>query len=315
MSFGRKIRSLLGERQGGEYESRFQAYAFSEQSCRDRIQLEACITRLYHTVEKGLSFPDYRPGFGRENVEKLMAALEQYAKSFDPADFCYETALSCLHAYVRKNKENGLDDPELAERIGALPGVSNELGGAIEVHKPPHDALRSMNFAQLLQSRHSIRHFSGDPVDTESLKQAVALAQLTPSACNRQGWRTRIVADPEKVKLILSNQNGNRGFGQEIDKLLVVSGDLRCFRQGRETYQVFIDGGMYAENLINALYYYGIASIPLSASLTREQEKQVQRILGFGDEEVLILFIGVGTYPDRCLAARSERREAVISVY
>ena len=106
----------------------------------------------------------------------------------------------------------------------------------------------------------------------------------------------------------LSCQNGNRGFGQEIDKLVLVTCDLMCFNKNREFFQAYIDGGLFSANLINALYYEGIGSIPLSASLSTTQEKKLRGILDIKDNEVLIVFIGVGNYPEECLTARSERK-------
>lgn len=63
------------------------------------------------------------------------------------------------------------------------------------------------------------------------------------------------------LEKVLKNQNGNRGFGQEFDKLLLVVGDLRCFNRDREVFQVYIDGGMYAMRVLDSLYYEKIASV------------------------------------------------------
>lgn len=296
------------------YFSVFDTCSFIDCKCNLEVQFEASITRLYHTIEKGLSYTDYRAGFGKDNVDKLMTSLEQYAsKGYDTSAFFYETALSCLKEYVKKNKEYGHEDPQLEERIKKLPGKANEYGGVITVSAPVQPG--SLTYEQLVMTRHSIRHFSNVPVDIELLKEAIKLAQYTPSACNRQGWKTRIVADKEKVKTILANQNGNRGFGQEFDKLLIVTADLRAQQKSRELFQAFIDGGMYAESVLNSLYCKGIGSVPLSASLTTEQEKSVRAVTGIDDAEVFILFIGVGNYPEgEFLTTRSERKPIEVEV-
>ena len=133
---------------------------------------------------------------------------------------------------------------------------------------------------------------------------------MNPSACNRQGWKTYIIQDKDMLEKVLKNQNGNRGFGQEFDKLLLVVGDLRCFIRDREVCQVYIDGGMYAMRVLDSLYYEKIASVPLSASLTKEQEENVRRLLKIDPAEVLIMFIGIGNYPDECQTTKSERKPA-----
>lgn len=296
------------------YYRKQQQYCFENGSCRMREQFEASITRLYHTVEKGLSYLDYRPGFGKTQIQMLVSSMEQYAALYETDAFFYRTALSCLFAYIEKNKVAGYLDEVLEERVRRLPGEPNPFGGTIDFEPLSPEALQSASYEALIKDRHSIRHFSGEPVDLEKLKKAVALAQQTPSACNRQGWRTRIVADRDKVAELLKNQNGNRGFGEEIDKLLVVTADLRYFQKEREIFQVFIDGGMYAANLLNALHYCGVGSIPLSASLLNSQEDNVRRLLQADDAEMLILMIGVGNYPNQCRTTRSERKPADIII-
>ena len=72
---------------------------------------------------------------------------------------------------------------------------------------------------------------------------------------------------------------------------------------------------MYAESVVNSLFFKGIASVPLSASLTPKQEKNVRTVLNLHDAEIIILFIGIGDYPDKEFpVARSERRPAKITV-
>lgn len=308
-------RAMRQKRLNDMYLKKYQHYAFDEAgSLSDEKQFEACITRLYHTIEKGLAFSDFRPGFGKANLEKLLGHMEAYAAKYDIEAFFYRTALSCLHAYVEKNKAYNYEDPELEKRISGLPGTPNSCGGVTEVRPISKEELNAMDYDSFVKSRHSIRHFSKKPVDLERIKKAINLAQHTPSACNRQGWKARIITDKEVLEKLLDNQNGNRGFREEIGQLIVVTCDLRYFNQERELHQVFIDGGMYAQSIIQALHSEGFAMIPLSASLWEQQETEVRRILKLEDAEMLIIFIGVGNYPETCMTTRSERKPAEITV-
>ncbi|MBQ8426887.1 MAG: nitroreductase family protein, partial [Clostridia bacterium] len=255
----------------------------------------------------------YRPGFGEKSINALLLSLEQYSKQYDTSVFFYRTALCVLNEYIQKNREYGHVDEQLNKRISELKGVPNEVGGIIEF-VPYRNNEKIFDYANFIKSRHSLRHFSKEMVDIKQIIKALEVAQHTPSACNRQGWKTRIITDSNIFKNVLSNQNGNRGFGQEISSLIIVTGDLRCFSMGREIYQVFIDGGMYAMSILNALHYKELATIPLSASLREDQEKNIRKIVGIGEYEVLIMFIGVGNYPKRCITTRSERRPAEIEI-
>lgn len=305
MYFMNKIKKM--KKLNDAYAKRYKEWSFSGTKCTSFEGYEAVITRFYHTIEKGLAYENYRPGFGKANIDALISAMKNYLSDgySEEADF-YKTALSVLYEYNKKNKEFGLIDQEFVERVKSLPGEKNDLGGIITFEKPVDT--QNKNYYELMTERHSIRHFSEQPVDIELLKKAVQLAQYTPSACNRQGWQTRIISRKDVIKRVLENQNGNAGFGHEIDKLLVITSDLRYFNSDRERYQAFIDGGMYAESIINALYYYGMGSIPLSASLTYEQENNIRSLLNIYDSEVLILFVGVGNYCDNNQTTRSERK-------
>lgn len=309
-SFRRKYnlkRELWGKYR--DYLERFRRYAFSGSKCRDQRQYEAVITRWYHTIEKGLSYENYRAGFGKANVEQLLNAMDNYAKAgYDTDCFFYRTALSVLYAYLEKNKAYGVINEELEKRLNLLKATPNDCGGVLRLTPLPLEQVQSLNYGEFVRNRHSMRHFSAEPVEMEAIQRAVQLAQYTPSACNRQGWTTRVIREKDTIRDVLKNQNGNTGFGDEFDKLLLITADLRCSNLDREIFQAFIDGGMYAQSVLNALHFEHIASVPLSASLTMKQERNVRKILGLRDEEILILFVGIGNYPENCQTTKSERR-------
>ena len=292
------------------YKKRYEQSTFANENYINYCQYEAAITKMYHTIEKVLAYLNYRAGFGEKAVSELIDTMKKYSKTYDVEAFFYKTALCTLNEYIRKNKEYGYENKEIEEKIKSLEGTPNEVGGIITFDS---DSVYG-DFKDFVLSRHSIREFSDIPVDIEKLKDAINLAQYTPSACNRQGWKTRIIENKEVLKTILNNQNGNRGFGEKIDKLLVITCDLCYFNKSREVHQAFIDGGMYAMNILHSLHYHNVATIPLSASLNISQEEKVRNVVKMKDSEVLIMFIGVGNYPDVCQTTRSQRRCAEIEI-
>lgn len=313
--FKESLRLDAENRMLSKYKKKFYKYTFVVDDCVSYEQYEASITRVYHTIEKGMAYKNYRAGFGESNVKILMELMKKYSENYDTNAFFYRTGLSVLNAYIRKNAEYGHVDEKLNRRLKSLPGKSNDEGGII-VFKPfSSEEFKTTNFEKMVKNRHSIRNFSKEPIPIETLIEAIKLAQYTPSACNRQGWRTRVVADKKIVGKLLANQNGNRGFTEEIDKVLVVSADLRYFNRDREIHQIFIDGGMYAMRVLDSLDYHHVATIPLSASLNAEQEKNIREVLDMHEAEEFILIIGVGNYPDICQTTRSERKEANVKVY
>lgn len=292
-----------------KYSRRFFLYSFRESKITHENQYEAAITRLYHTIEKGLSFIDFRPGFGKSNVSNLIDLMKEYSNKYDVNKFFYQTALSTLHSYINKNKIFGYTNLEVEQRINNLPGKDNGKGGVCNCE--PFD---DTSYEEFVKMRHSVRHFSSKPIDLKIIEDVFKLAQYTPSACNRQGWKSYVINNKNLIKEILNNQNGNSGFGHEFDKLILITGDLRYFNRDRELFQIFIDCGMYAMRVLDSLFYYKIASCPLSASLNPNQDEKIREILELDDAEILIMFIGIGNYPDNCLTTRSERHEPRIKI-
>lgn len=291
-----------------KYYKRFKRNSFVNGVYKNQYQYEAQIIKMYHSIEKGLAYSKFRAGFGRQNVDELVSAMENYSREYDIEAFFYKTALSVLKEYIAKNELFGYVDNDLKNKIESLKGTPNKCGGVINYEFFANSQYES--YDEFVYSRHSIREFSDVPVEIERIKEALALAQYTPSACNRQGWKTRIVVDKDKIKKILANQNGNRGFGENIDKLLVITSDIRYFSKDREIHQPFIDGGMYAMNVLHALHSKNIATIPLSASLRDDQEEAVRECIKLDDAEVLILFIGIGNYLKEVFVTKSERHES-----
>ena len=293
-----------------KYLSRYKKYTFNGIIGQDYNQYEAIITRLYHTIEKGLSYTDYRPGFGVGNVQKLIQAMENYINDGYSEDaFFYRTALSTLEFYINKNKIYKHIDNDLEKKIESLKGKSNGKGGSLKITPLSKETIQQQPYDKFVCDRHSMRHFSKAPVDINDIKNALIIAQQTPSACNRQGWRSIVISNKEIMEKVLNNQNGNEGFGNEFDKLILIVSDLRYFNRDRELFQAYIDGGMYAQSVLNSLHFQHIATVPLSASLSMKQEENIRKLLKLNGSEVLVMFIGIGNYPDECLTTMSTRRK------
>ncbi|MFD2762659.1 nitroreductase family protein [Micromonospora eburnea] len=60
------------------------------------------------------------------------------------------------------------------------------------------DAARE--FADLMATRRSIRHFAPDPVPMEAIEEAVRAASTAPSGANLQPWRFVVITDPDRKR-------------------------------------------------------------------------------------------------------------------
>ena len=96
------------------------------------------------------------------------------------------------------------------------------------------------------------------------------------------------------------------GFEHDIHTAILVTANLKAFLS-YEVFQAYVDGGLYAMNLINALHSMGIGTIPLSLAF---QTSKLQKLQAFGipENEVPILIIGAGYLPDNFNVAVSDRK-------
>lgn len=102
-------------------------------------------------------------------------------------------------------------------------------------------------------------------------------------------------------------QGGARGFESDIPCCILVTANLKAFLSG-EVFQAYIDGGLYAQNLINALHYLGLGCIPLSCGFHSRKLEELYKF-GMAENEVPIVLIGCGTLPAKIKYAVSHRQD------
>lgn len=280
-----------------------------------REKLQSLIIIRYHGIEKGLSLPQPRPGFGRDKIAQLVEMLRTYIDSYG-ADHSTATALNALKAYLDFNAKAGVQDEtlratvdELAQRAAEFPTPEGDLtAGCRELTEACVRKAGQAPFEKFMESRCTVRQFSDDPVDPEVLRAAVKIAQKTPSVCNRQPWRAWVVDDEAKIKKVLEIGGGARGFEDQMKLILVVTSDLACFQSPGERNQCWIDGGMFGMALIQALHAQGLASCCMNWSKTRDVDRRLRRLVAIPEAESIIFLLGVGHPREAFLVAASARK-------
>lgn len=287
-------------------------YNASSRTEADREKMEYVLLRETHTIEKGLSLREPRRGFGQQKVKDLLRHLTDYQQRYGQQhpDFL-RYPLAAIRSWIDYTQAKGV---EIDALIGAFEALANQSGitevnglaGVREVSRQEIQTAAAGNLASVLQSRHSVRYFLPEKVSHEVINQALQLAQLTPSACNRQGWKTHIY-EGEACHQLLKWQGGSRGFEEDIHQAIVVTANQKAFLY-YEMHQAYVDGGLYAMNLINALHSLGLGTIPLSCGFKQRKLRKLRRQFDIPDEELPIVIIGFGTLPEHFKVAVSERK-------
>lgn len=274
-------------------------------------KLEAGIVAHYHVIEKGLSLPEPRPGFGKDVASSLIDLLIIYRdRGYPPDDIQYLSAIATLENYTRFHKQNNFDISNIELKIKGI-AVTHKLpvAGAITVFRKDILAASRAEFELFSKGRHSVRNYDRRPVSVELIRNAIRIAQNAPSVCNRQSSRVYIISDMNVAKNILSLQNGNRGFGHIADKILIVTSDLQVFEGATERNQAFIDGGIFAMSLLYALHYYGLGACALNWSVSSLQDRRLRKAVRVKDSENIIMMVAVGHLPDNFKVAVSNRKK------
>ena len=291
-------------------------YNASHHTDEDMIKMQYTLMRENHVIEKGMSMRNPRKGFGQQKVEALLARLNKYFLLYGTVDkdfLCYP--ISTIKSYIEYTEKSGIEIPKIRDLYNDLISktklhIIKHQAGIQEITKI--DILNACNrdFESLLYSRHSIRYFSEEPVQRETIIKALELAQRTPSACNRQGWKTHVFEGDKSVELI-KWQAGSRGFEEECRYSILVSANLKAFLW-HEVHQAYVDGGLYAMNLINALHSLGLGCIPLSCGFEYEKLNELKKF-DIPENEVPILIVVFGQLQDKFNYAVSTRKDISIT--
>lgn len=259
-----------------------------------------------HVLEKGITMPNRRLGFGNARVRDIINSCKTIIKSSGGGFVEVQAALRDLKQYRDLHAEVNYQLPDdIVQGIEELLSYittqgENRIITREDFFKPVSD------FADFAKSRHSIRWFSDEPVDEDKIIDAIHLAQTAPSACNRQATHVKIISSEDGKKTICAYHNGSRGFGEKADKWLLVTTELRAWRHNHADI-AFIDAGIFTMNLLYALHYYGLVSCPLNAHFDSKNCREISNKLGIPPSEYPVMLIAIGNAADQFMVPQSAR--------
>lgn len=260
------------------------------------------ITVSSHVIEKGLSMPDSRLGFGHDRLLQLIEDLIWYVHlGFSISNVQFQNGCRVVDEYINRHISMGYDlQNDILSAYTELRKIS-EVSVNLEYNDVVSGNSYFLNvkstFDVFSWSRHSLRNFSSESVDIQNIRKAVELARNTPTPCNRQTNKTYVIKDKTIINDILKLQGGARGFGHLGDKLLIITSDVSGFNSIMECNEVYKTGGMYAMNLLYALHFYSVGACTLQWGEQPEKEKSLRKIVNIPLNEYVIMMILVGNPP------------------
>lgn len=274
---------------------------------------EAKILRQTHIIEKGLSLSSPRKGFGQEKIKELFNMLDEYIYlGYSTREMPFQNALLVLRQYIDIQKGYGYENKELNIRFSKyIPMITETFEAGIK-HCTLNQVKENVKkeYPDFFNSRHSMRQFADNDIVFDDIKKAVRLAQKAPSACNRQATKVYYYSNPLTNNKLGELIAGNTGFDSEVKAYLVLTGNISAFYDTFERNQLYIEGGMFAMALMEALHYYGIASCALQNGEYKSKNAKFKEICGnIPDNEKIILFIAIGYYKDEYNYSVSKRKD------
>lgn len=284
-----------------------------------QARLLGLIAARQHVVEKGLTMPQPRLGFGKDNIIAMIELCKIYEQKFDKSQEQYQSVIAVLKEYVAYHKTHAYTfDDEFLRKVESLIEKYPEVlpSKQVRITSSKFFSLTDESFPIFARSRHTVRNYSSKDVPLEVLEKVIDLSRTAPSACNRQPIRVHICCGNAKDAVIKVHQ-GNRGFGHLANKVLVVTSDLSSYIDAKERNCAFVDGGIFVMNLLYALHYYHIGACTLNWSATKADDEKLRQIISLPEEEEVVALICIGMLPEEMSIACAERinTERIISVH
>ena len=292
-----------------------ESHAFTR-SCMDSNPSKngenARLVAMYHVIEKGLTMPDRRLGFGQPMVLSIINKMSELKNLFGCKAKTneYLHSVAVLTEYYQLHKQNNFKlEPQVLSKLETMiteEGIqaSSQLSSTAESYW----RFISADFEKFSNSRHSVRHYGKQPISIDNIKAAIKLANNAPSACNRQPCRVYCISNKEKCSEILRLQGGNRGFGHLADKVLILTSDRSLFMY-KEPFAAYVNGGIYLMNLSYSLHFHKIAHCILAWNPEPFKEKLLRNMLPIKESEAIICALSCGSLPDdEFLLASSPRK-------
>lgn len=268
----------------------------------------------HHKLEKGLSLPPGgRKFFGAQACNEVLEILKRWKRAGHPVQApVYQSSLAVLKAYRLHLNQLSSDNAQAKKLSASIGPFLNDLVFE-DSYKTPVPLAPSPDgsfpvLQDLALARRSVRNFSEKAVERDAVIAAVKLAQLSPSACNRQPWKLHLFENNEQIRDLLALQNGNSGFGQTIPLLAAVTVDMESGFDPSERVGPVLDGGLFLMAFLLALQSQGISSCCLNWAVVPAQDRKGHLVSQIPKNERILTLLAIGYAAEDCIVPLSARR-------
>lgn len=290
-AFGREQHAVLAGR--ARHAEELKAPAFSSAQLRRNI----------HRLEKALIMRPRKAIFALDYIDQTIDLFERclHRSEFSPSELAWAQAVLAQYFSVVSPTPHV---SHLAERFSQLQQHSSQRDRNEDVLTPYPAADKTVAEISpealhlLMQQRRSVRWFTEQPVPADLIAQAIQMASQAPSACNRQPFFVKMSQQPAQAASIAKLAMGTSGFAENIRCLCVIVGDQSCYEAERDRHVIYVDGGLFAMQLMLALETLGLSSCPINWPDIESLELKMQRRLKLAVFHRPVMLLAVG-YADQ----------------
>lgn len=264
------------------------------------------LRREIHRLEKGLIMKEKRDVFAldyiMDTVNNYKILSHDYSQNGGISDpDLLKWAHSVINSYFNSVSAHPIIDN--AKRI--FDEIQHESTASASIDRIPfqrlereYNAVSYEDIYKLALQRRSVRWYLDKPVPRELIDKALAVATLSPSACNRQPFSFRIFDSKEMKDKVGAIPMGIKGFYENVPVFVVLVGKLSAYLSERDRHVIYIDGGLASMSFMLALETLGLSSLPINWPDIEKFERKMESTLNLAPDERPLMLIGIG-YPDK----------------
>lgn len=256
------------------------------------------LRRNTHRLEKGLIMRPRRAVFAQAYIQETVECYARCVagKNIDAQEMAW--ASDVLNEYFKVVADS---DVTIKARAVFESAVEYNESSSPNGHSIPYPRSSlpelDVNFQQfktLCIKRRSVRWYEPKKVPDELLNQAIEVASLAPSACNRQPFEFYVLNDLEKAPEIAALAGGTTGFADNVPCIIVVVGDLSAYPMERDRHIIYIDASLASMQLMLSLETVGLSSCALNwPDLDLPEQKMAKRLnLPAHKRPVMLMSVG-----------------------
>lgn len=282
-------------------------YRYLEIQASSTISTNPLLRRNIHRLEKGLIMQPRKEVFAEGYIQETVSAFSQVRASKAGSSLEAQWAEDVLTRYF----EVVSSTPTIKNAFALFENSKNNKTSnkTPYTHKEkPATTISPEEIKALFLRRRSTRWFHDKSIEPAKLDEAIELALLAPSACNRQPFEFMVSKSKEQATKLAKLAVGTAGFCENIPQLIAIVGDLSAYESEKDRHLIYIDSSLASMQLMLALEVLGVSSCPLNWPEINWREQEVAKFLNLADEKRVIMLLAIGYAKDDGMIPYSQKK-------